>query len=142
MAGNTARNRVTGAGLRVSDAERDTVAEELARHLQDGRLDAAEFDERVGRAMTARTQGDLDGLLEDLPHPAPEPPPAVRPRLGWPFPLVPVAVVLLFVAIAGAAGGGPEGHEHPVWALWWLVWLIPAAVFAVRRRLRRAWPKG
>jgi hypothetical protein len=133
---------MTGAGLRVSDAERDAVAEELARHLQDGRLDAAEFDERVGRAMAARTQGDLDGLLADLPHQAPGQPPAARPRLGWPFPLVPIAVVLLFVAIAGAAGGGPEGHEHPVWALWWLVWLIPAAVFAIRRRLRRARPQG
>ncbi len=141
MAGSTARNRMTSTDLRASDAERDAVAEELARHLQDGRLDAAEFDERVGRAMTARTRGDLDPLLADLPSQVPEQPPAARTGLRWPFPLVPIAIVVLFVAIAGAAGG-PDGHEHPVWALWWLFWLIPVAIFAVRRRLRGARPQG
>ncbi len=51
MTGNTAADRipVERAGLRVSDAERDAVAAELAEHLKDGRLDAAEFDERVGQ---------------------------------------------------------------------------------------------
>ncbi len=46
MAGSSARDRTTDAGLRVSDAERDAVATELAEHLKDGRLDTAEFDER------------------------------------------------------------------------------------------------
>lgn len=75
---------MTGADLRVSDAERDAVAEELARHLQDGRLDATEFDERAGHAVTARTRGDLDRLLADLPPRTPEQPPAPRRagRLG------------------------------------------------------------
>src|ERR1700749_565779 len=61
------RIRYSDQHLRVSDAERNAVAEQLGTHYSDGRLDQAEFDERVGRAMAARTRGDLDGLFDDLP---------------------------------------------------------------------------
>lgn len=136
---------MTGAELRASDAERDAVAEELARHLQDGRLDAAEFDERVGHAVTARTRGDLDRLLADLPPRTPEQPSAPRRagRLGagWPFPLAPIAIVVLFVAVAGAVGRAGD-HEHAVWAFWWLWWLIPIAIFTARSRLRGGRAQG
>ena len=53
--------------MRVSDADRAAVADRLARHYGDGRLDKAEFDERVTRAMAAKTFGDLQGLFDDLP---------------------------------------------------------------------------
>ncbi|MGH3263869.1 MAG: DUF1707 SHOCT-like domain-containing protein [Trebonia sp.] len=53
--------------IRVSDADRNAVAELLGQHYADGRLDQAEFDERVGRTMTAKTRGDLAGLFDDLP---------------------------------------------------------------------------
>jgi hypothetical protein len=53
--------------MRVSDAERAEVADRLARHFADGRLDQVEFDERVSRAMAAKTVGDLRGLFDDLP---------------------------------------------------------------------------
>jgi hypothetical protein len=53
--------------MRVSDAERTEVADRLARHYADGRLDQAEFDERVSRAMAAKTVGDFQGLFDDLP---------------------------------------------------------------------------
>jgi Domain of unknown function (DUF1707) len=65
------RIRYSDQHLRVSDVERNAVAERLATHYSDGRLDQAEFDERVGRAMTAKTRGDLDGLFDDLPGPEP-----------------------------------------------------------------------
>ena len=39
--------------LRVSDAERQAVTDRLAEHFAEGRLDQAEFDDRVGRAMNA-----------------------------------------------------------------------------------------
>lgn len=55
--------------LRVSDAERAEVADRLSKHYSDGRLDQAEFDERVGQAMSAKTRGDLRGLFDDLPEP-------------------------------------------------------------------------
>jgi hypothetical protein len=55
------------ADLRVSDAERQSVADQLSQHFGDGRLDQAEFDERLSQAMNAKTYRDLDGLLTDLP---------------------------------------------------------------------------
>ena len=64
--------------LRVSDAEREAVTDQLAEHFAAGRLDQAEFDDRVGRAMSAKTRADLSGLFADLSDtgaPAvPEPP--------------------------------------------------------------------
>lgn len=65
--------------LRVSDAERAEVADRLSKHYSDGRLDQAEFDERVDQAMRAKTQSDLSGLFDDLPgFEEPEPSPAPR----------------------------------------------------------------
>jgi hypothetical protein len=55
--------------MRVSDAERQAVADRLGEHFADGRLDQEEFDERVGRAMSAKTRADLSGLFDDLPEP-------------------------------------------------------------------------
>jgi hypothetical protein len=55
--------------MRVSDAERQAVADRLAAHYADGRLDQAEFDERSARAISAKTRADLEGLLDDLPEP-------------------------------------------------------------------------
>src|ERR1700745_4025223 len=55
--------------MRVSDAERAEVADLLGRPYSDGRLDKQECDERVARAMSAKTRGDLDGLFDDLPDP-------------------------------------------------------------------------
>jgi hypothetical protein len=57
----------TNPDLRVSDAERTEVAERLGRHYSDGRLNQDEFNERVERAMGAKTQSDLSGLFDDLP---------------------------------------------------------------------------
>ena len=54
--------------LRVSDAERDDVATLLRDHAGDGRLSSDELEDRVGRALSATTRGELDGLLADLPH--------------------------------------------------------------------------
>jgi hypothetical protein len=58
--------------MRVSDADRSDVTDRLARHYGDGRLDQAEFDDRVDRAMTARTVADFQGLFDDLPDLPPE----------------------------------------------------------------------
>src|SRR5580693_488018 len=56
-----------GADMRVGDAERAEIADRLAKHFSDGRLDEAEFGERLDRAMRAKTMADLSGLLSDLP---------------------------------------------------------------------------
>jgi len=53
--------------LRAGDTERAAVAAVLGRHMAEGRLTVAEYDERVARAYAARTYGDLDELVADLP---------------------------------------------------------------------------
>jgi hypothetical protein len=53
--------------LRVSHEDRDEVAEALRVAAGDGRLTADELDERLEKALTARTYDDLSGLLTDLP---------------------------------------------------------------------------
>ena len=56
-----------GSEMRVGDTERSAIADRLAEHFSDGRLDEAEFNDRLDRAMQAKTMGDLTGLLADLP---------------------------------------------------------------------------
>ena len=62
------RRRGTNPDLRVSDAERADVADRLSKHYGEGRLDQAEFNERMERAMSAKTVGDFAGLFSDLPE--------------------------------------------------------------------------
>ena len=149
------------AGLRVSDDDRDAVVDQLAGHFQQGRLDLAEFQERMDRAVRARTRGDLAGLLADLPHPGGAAPPPAGPGRRWPGPpavlaLLAVAGGLILASIFGAAahgywpgghwvgGHGAGGHGGPGgWAPWWaLWWLIPATLVTLRvmwwRRARGA----
>jgi hypothetical protein len=52
--------------LRASDADRDRVLALLAEAASDGRLTADEHAERVQRACTARTLGELADLTADL----------------------------------------------------------------------------
>jgi hypothetical protein len=52
--------------LRASDADRDRVIELLRTAVADGRLDPAEFDERLGAALAARTLDALAPLTADL----------------------------------------------------------------------------
>ena len=53
--------------VRVSDAEREAVVARLNDATSEGRLTLEEFTERVSSALVARTQGDLDVLVSDLP---------------------------------------------------------------------------
>src|SRR6201995_4066941 len=54
--------------IRASDADRDRVAALLQEHHAEGRLSAEEFSERLDIALHARTMGELDELLAELPH--------------------------------------------------------------------------
>lgn len=58
------------AGLRASDADRERVAEVLRNAAAEGRLATDELEHRLEAAFAARTYGDLDGLVADLPGPA------------------------------------------------------------------------
>jgi hypothetical protein len=52
--------------LRASDADRDRVIDVLRAAVGDGRLDPAEFDERLDAALAARTIDALVPLTADL----------------------------------------------------------------------------
>jgi hypothetical protein len=115
---NTAKDSQP-SGLRVSDADRDRAIAELSEHFQAGRLTADEHEERMSRALQARTAGDLAELFTDLPGkpsaaagPAPQPagaalPPASSPpaRFGH-VPVVPI-VILAAVVLGGLFSGHP-----------------------------------
>ncbi|GIH95182.1 DUF1707 domain-containing protein [Planobispora siamensis] len=53
--------------LRVSHEERDAVAEKLRVAAGDGRLTMEELDQRLEVALAARTYGELEAVLRDLP---------------------------------------------------------------------------
>lgn len=121
--------------LRVSDAERAEVAERLGKHYSDGRLDQEEFNERIERAMSARTQSDLSGLFDDLPTLDENPGvPARRERRGshhtalflalvivlavafghafWWFFMPPWLAIMLFCAVGVYLLAKREHHTH------------------------------
>src|SRR5918999_3013439 len=53
--------------LRASDADRDAVTERLREAAGEGRLEPDELEQRVERALRARTYGELARLVADLP---------------------------------------------------------------------------
>ncbi|MFZ0832460.1 MAG: DUF1707 domain-containing protein [Mycobacterium sp.] len=55
--------------LRVSDADRNGTLRRLANALALGLIDIDEFDDRSTRVSHARTRGELDSLVDDLPGP-------------------------------------------------------------------------
>lgn len=87
--------QVPPAHLRVTHQDREHVVEHVKAAYAEGRFDKLEFDDRLERAMTARTHGDLMPImtelygaqavprLEPLPQPVrPERAPESNERLG------------------------------------------------------------
>jgi len=93
--------------LRVTDAEREHVGRLLQRAVGQGMLSLGEFTERMDTALAAKTRGELNAVLVDLPgmqidpaytngvHPsvasAPPGPAVGAPTLGVPAAPPPVA---------------------------------------------------
>src|SRR5258708_19987697 len=59
------------APILASNMERDTATRRLQAAFAEHRLTDDEFDQRIRRALTARTTAELDGLTADLPAAAP-----------------------------------------------------------------------
>jgi Domain of unknown function (DUF1707) len=159
MRGYEARRRAQeDATMRVSDADRAEVADRLAQHYGDGRLDQAELDDRLGQAMSAKTRADLNGLLSDLPdtgvskmdhrsappprEPRPPRPRGPRRRHDWLRVLLVIVIVVVALHLFGAVGAlfWPFGW---MWGwLWPGPWLLIALLvflwlcFGRRRRYR------
>ncbi len=121
------------AEMRASDADRDRVAALLREHCAAGRLSFDELSERLDRALSSRTLGELYALTGDLPHLA-GPHPVIAERAAGPSPgprrgplasskrgeslavaaLVSAVVWAFMVGVWAASGGG---SFWPVWPL-------------------------
>jgi hypothetical protein len=65
----------SGPDLRIGDAERDVTTRQLRECFAQGRLTIDEFNDRLGQALAATTQTELDRLTQDLPLTRPSPAP-------------------------------------------------------------------
>jgi hypothetical protein len=108
--------------LRVSDRERDEVTTQLRDHAAEGRLTPEELDDRVERALAARTGADLDAVLADLPRRRT----VVERREGVLGLSGLVAIAVLLVSIWLVTGAG----------YFWPVWVIGFMAFSLLRRGR------
>jgi len=63
----------SGPDLRIGDAERDVTTRQLRECFAQGRLTMDEFNDRLGQALAATTQSELDRLTHDLPPTRPSP---------------------------------------------------------------------
>ncbi|GID26439.1 uncharacterized protein DUF1707 [Paractinoplanes brasiliensis] len=133
--------------MRAGDGDRKQVADQLKAALDEGRLDLDEYDERLQRTYAAKTYGELDGLLDDLPGTVPvqhsqiqpaAPPAASMTPVGTPKApdprhwmggyagvVVVCTLIWLFTMVA-------SGHWIYPWPVWTLIPLILG--FFSRRR--------
>jgi hypothetical protein len=129
--------------IRASDQDRERTSAILGRHYADGRLTLEEFKERLDRAYAARTLGELDDLMTDLPRtdfrelpsrsgtnprlPERRAPGTIQAPLGrhaglWQF-WVGVTIGFFAVWLISGAAGGP-----------WFLWLVVLLGFIMLRR--------
>ena len=111
---------VSTPGLRASDTDRDEVLARLRANAAEGRLEPEELEQRVGAALGARTVGELEALIGDLPERG-------RPRRGRRSStevMVFARVAVLLVAIWALCG---FGAFWPAWPLaGWGLFLLAA----------------
>jgi hypothetical protein len=140
--------------MRVSDADREQVAERLREHFAAGRLTSEELDERVAAALNAKTVGDLRTVMADLPEPAPVGPQARQEAADWTYRpvygyrrgprVLPLALLLLVAVIVLPSAGLVFVAFLKLIVLFWLVVCV-AGFFAAarfRRHARRYWQSG
>jgi hypothetical protein len=81
------------ASLRASDADREHIAERLRKAAAEGRILTEELEHRLMAAFSARTYGELEPLVADLPREV-----ARRDRRERSLP-VPKAAIALMILI-------------------------------------------
>ena len=75
------------ARMRAGTTDRQAAVDQLSTHFADGRLDAAEFDQRVAAAYGSTYLDELPPLFADLPQNRPESPSWARGPAYGPRPL-------------------------------------------------------
>jgi Domain of unknown function (DUF1707) len=100
--------------MRASDADRELIAERLRHATVEGRLVAEELEQRLEAAFSARTYGELDTLVADLPVAQPQRRQTttrsyIAPAIGLAI-LIPIALALIaavmFVIVSVFAAWG------------------------------------
>jgi hypothetical protein len=129
--------------MRAGDGDRKAVEAQLRTALDEGRLDLAEYDERLQKTYAAKTYADLDGLLDDLPGTIPVQQSQVQPHAAAAGPEQ--------AAAAPSAGRGVAGWILPyaglflvcvvIWGItsltsqeflyFWPVWMLIPLIFGV-----------
>jgi hypothetical protein len=106
--------------MRASDDDRDRAAALLREHHAAGRLTVEEFSERLDAVYRARTLGDIDQLMSDLPsidlYHLPDESMRRMARASSPPPVIP---------------GGQHGRLSPAWRTAWGSWASVSLVLFV-----------
>jgi uncharacterized protein DUF1707 len=117
------------SALRASDEDRERVADRLRHAAGEGRLLTEELEERIGAVFSARTYGELDAVVSDLPAPRDgrrhKTPLWVKATLALAI-LVTMVAVLAIVALVVVGLSGA-----------WLLWVFFAWCFFGRGRWGR-----
>ncbi|MEV6343378.1 DUF1707 domain-containing protein [Actinoplanes sp. NPDC051851] len=135
-------------GMRAGDADRQRVADQLKTALDEGRLDLGEYDERLQRTYAAKTYGDLDGLLGDLPGPIPRQRSQVNPHpaahLGHPpkgsagqARVAPALGAFLICTLIWAISSATSGHLQYFWPAWVLIPVVLSVVAVLSGKGKR-----
>jgi hypothetical protein len=119
--------------LRASDADREQVAERLRNATAEGRLLAHELEERLGAVFSARTYGELDAVVADLPRrEVSERRSRTRPLLMLRS-LPPVALIFI-VPVALAIVAAVVMITAMLFAIWLVLFVVTCGAFGHRRR--------
>ena len=116
----------------VADSDRATAADEMRQHYDSGRLTLDEFESRLAEVNSARTRGELEHALRQLPRN--EPPASLRlhdrrwSSLAIQYALVNVICILVW------AFSNPQG---PFWDSFWPKWVLLGTLIMYLRRLGR-----
>ena len=111
----------------VADSDRKTASDEIRQHYDSGRLTLDEFESRLAEVHGARTRGDLEHALRQLPRS--EPPASLRLRdrrwssLAIQYALVNVVCILVW------AFSGAQIHDF------WPKWVLLGTLIMYLRRL-------
>ncbi|WP_214405203.1 DUF1707 SHOCT-like domain-containing protein [Pseudonocardia lacus] len=119
--------------MRISDADRERVQDQLKRAHDAGQLDLHEFDERAKAVWESRTRGQLARVTADLPNlPAPRAAGERRPVFSDTgggiamrvLTIVFASLALVNLTIWGIISVTTGLFIHP----WWLYVALPPAV--------------
>ena len=129
------------SSLRASDADREQVAERLRHAAGEGRLLAEELEQRLASALRARTYGELEAVVADLPtvpvgrRGSRSRALVLRPALA----LATVAALAMVIAVAVLVITGVLA----AWGLWMLAaWWIFGGRWGRARYCRRTLRRG